>query len=322
MEHLLRLMESLLDPFSESSDVATCHTGVFFPSSFPCCLASRAVIHSLRLEPLFSPHFKHSQPPSLHGLGIQSHILSVQSHIPSIRIYQFQFGIQSHHLLQFDIQSHHIFSLTFKAISLVRHSKPLVSLAFKVTIFLQLGVQSHIPSIQSCHFLLVWDLEPHCQHLELFFFFQFNIQSCLAYFRHSESPCLVQVLRTVLLNLVIQSHLPQFRISKPFFSYQAFRATSSVQAFKATSLNEAFRVVLPSLGIWSHNFRRLEPPCSIRHSKPLGVQSHLTQFRCSKPFFKFRHSEPSVLVQAFRTTVLGVQSHFFQFRHSEPFIPI
>ena len=45
-KHLLRLMESLLDPFSGSRFVTTRHTEAFFPSSFPRSLAFKATIIS------------------------------------------------------------------------------------------------------------------------------------------------------------------------------------------------------------------------------------------------------------------------------------
>ena len=71
-------------------------------------------------------------------------------------------------------------------ISSVWHLETLVSLAFRATIFLQFSVQSRIPSIQSCHSLLVRCSESHCQHLELsfsfslafrFIFFTLDVQS-------------------------------------------------------------------------------------------------------------------------------------------------
>ena len=67
-EHLLRLMEYLLDPFSGSRVVTTRHTGTFFPSSFPRSLAFRATIIS---------SIWHSEPPSYLQFGVQGHTLSL-----------------------------------------------------------------------------------------------------------------------------------------------------------------------------------------------------------------------------------------------------
>ena len=98
--------------------------------------------------------------------------------------------------LQFGVQSRHL--------SLVRHSEPLVNLAFRATIFLQFSIQSHIPSIQSCLSLLVRCSEPHCQHLGLPFSFSL-------------------VFRVI---LTIWSHFHQF---------QAFRVMSSVWHLEPSS---------------------------------------------------------------------------------------
>ena len=139
------------------------------------------------------------------------------------------------------VQSHHIFSLIFRAISqsviqshhfrLVWRSEPhsqhlelsfsfslafrATFLAFKVFFLFQFGIQSHITSIQDCHFLLVqhsesflpfkatfinfrrsesclhFDIQSHCPtwHSMPPSSFSFGIQSCRAYsFRHLESP--------------------------------------------------------------------------------------------------------------------------------------
>lgn len=128
---------------------------------------------------------------------------------------RFQFNIQSHHLLQFGIQSYHIFILTFKVVSLVRHSESLVSLAFKATIFLQFSVQSHIYNIQSCHFLLVRCSKAYSQHLESLFSFS-------------------STFRVVFFSLGVQSHLffnLAFRVV--FFQF-GIQRHCSVQVFRAT----------------------------------------------------------------------------------------
>ena len=119
-EHLLRFMESLLDPFSGLRFVTTCHTRAFFPSSFPYSSAFKATIISSVWR---------SEPLSLCISGIQSHYLSIiWRSEPSLH----NCGIQSHH-----------------SRSSVWYSKPLVSLAFRLVHNLafraisQLGIQGH-----------------------------------------------------------------------------------------------------------------------------------------------------------------------------------
>ena len=63
-EHLLRLIESLLDPFSGSRFAMTCHTRAFFSSSFPHDLAFRAVVLIYSVV--------HSEPPYLHNLAFRA----------------------------------------------------------------------------------------------------------------------------------------------------------------------------------------------------------------------------------------------------------
>ena len=125
--------------------VATCHTGAYSPSSSPRNSVFR-VMSSVR----------HSKPSPFLVRHSELHLqFDVQGRVFSIW--------HSDPLVSLAFKCHHISS--------VWHSKPLVNLAFRATIFLQFSVQSHIPSIQSCYFLLVQLSEPHCQHLELSFSF-------------------------------------------------------------------------------------------------------------------------------------------------------
>ena len=146
-EHLLRLIESLLDHFSGSRVVATRHIEAYFSSSFPRILAFRVTIFS--------------------QFGIQSHHISLVQHLePSylkfgVQKYVFSLASRATIFLWFDIQSHHIFSLVFRVVSSIWHSDPLVSLAFRATIFLQFSIQSHhIFSLTFRAMSLVWHLEP------------------------------------------------------------------------------------------------------------------------------------------------------------------
>ena len=131
-EHLLRLMESLLDPFSGSRFVTTCHPGAFFPSSFPYSSTFKATIISLVWS---------SEPLSLLISGVQSHYLSIfWRSKPALH----NCGIQS-------LCSH----------SSVWYSKPLVSLAFRFVHSLafkaidQLGIQGHWSVWRSKSYFLI-----------------------------------------------------------------------------------------------------------------------------------------------------------------------
>ena len=132
-----------------------------------------------------------------------------------------QFGVQSLHILRFGVQSRRsqhsssFVNLELRAItSSIWHSKPLLSLAFKATIFLQFGVQSHVPSIQSCPFLLVWRSEPHCQHLGLPFSFSLAFRVILTILSHFHQ-------------FRCSESYPQFGIQTIIFFSLAFRVVSS-----------------------------------------------------------------------------------------------
>ena len=128
--------------------------------------------------------------------GVQSHVLSSTFRV-IMSFFSWAFGSTIFFFSQFGIQSHIFilvfsavvcFSLTFKAVFLVRHSKPLFSSIWHSRPYLQFGVQSCYPrtiqrskslslsqfGVQSYHPIMIghslhafWRSEPHSQHLEL-----------------------------------------------------------------------------------------------------------------------------------------------------------
>ena len=154
-------MESLLDPFSGSRFVTTCHPGAFFPSSFPYSSTFKATIISLvwRSEPLsliisgVQSHYLSifwRSKPSLHNCGIQSRCShsSVWYSKPLVSLaFRFvhslafkaigQLGIQA--IGQFGVQSHSLSAFQ----------------AFKATISPQFGVQSHLFTIVAFRVLVL-----------------------------------------------------------------------------------------------------------------------------------------------------------------------
>ena len=183
-EHLLRLIESLLDSFNGSRVVATRHIEAYFSSSFPRILAFRVTIFSqFGIQSHHISLVQHSEPSYLQ-FGVQKYVFSLASRATVF----LWFDIQSHHIfslvfrivfsvwyleplvslafratifLRFGIQSHHIFSLVFRVVSSIWHSDPLVSLAFRATIFLQFSIQSHhIFSLAFRAMSSVWHSEP------------------------------------------------------------------------------------------------------------------------------------------------------------------
>ena len=87
------------------------------------------------------PSFRHSEPHSLHSESSFIVWSSESSFIP---------GVQSHHILG------SVFRATFLAFRVLK---------FRVAFLFQFGVQSHIASIQGCHFLLV-QRQSHSYHSE------------------------------------------------------------------------------------------------------------------------------------------------------------
>ena len=171
--------------------------------------------------------FPRLEPPSLHGYGIQSHhlftVIAFRATISSqLNIQSHFFDIQSHF---FNVQSHILNIQSYQF--LVQHSKPLVSLAFRATIFLLFGIQSHIPSIQSYQFL-VWHSEPSFFSSQAFKATFSVFRATFLAFKAISFSLTFRVI--IFLQLGIQSHIPsiqsyQFLVwhSEPLFSL-TFRA--------------------------------------------------------------------------------------------------
>ena len=210
-------------------------------------------------------------------------------------------------------------------------------LAFRATIYFNLGVQSHhlfqfrcskpslsvlgvqrviSPSLGETS-LLISALRATFLAFRVVFLFQFGVQTHVAsiqgfhflLIQHSESflpfgSTFISFRRSKsCLQFGIQSHHPfQFGVQSHIFSLD----------FKVVFLVLTFRAISSILGIQCHlfQFKRLEPSFPVQEfraiSSSLGIQSHLFQF------------------QAFRaiSSSLGVQGHLFRFRRSEPSLPV
>ena len=186
----------------------------------------------------FLVQYLEPSPSSIRHLELSYLHFNIQSRIFSstFRVIG-QLGIQSHHISLVRRSKPHSQYLEL-SFSLVRHSEPYfrvviffssafrdIFLAFRVVIFFWFGVQRHIRSIQSRHFLLVLhsELSSSVQEFKDIFFSIWRLESYffslvfrgIAQFRHLDSPYSVQAFKAILFNLGIQSHLPQFRCSEP-----------------------------------------------------------------------------------------------------------
>ena len=214
--------------------------------------------------------FRHSEPPysqfgrsgllSLLSLGIQSHYLNRLAFKATISS---QSGFQSHHPIMIGhllppFWCSELHSWRSRLSFAVQHSKPSsssiccsklhISLAFRATVFLQFGVQSHVPNIQSCLSLLVQCSEPHCQHLGLPFsfslafrviltiqghFHQFQAFKAISSVWHLEPPSSSVWCSELCLHFYIQNHCPTWHLVPPsLFSFgvqsRFFPALSSI----------------------------------------------------------------------------------------------
>ena len=176
-------------------------------------------------------------------------------------------------ILVLGIQSHFHQFQAFRAISSVWNSKPLVSLvfratflAFRVVFLFQFGVQSHIASIQGCHFLLV-------QHSESFLPFRTTFIN----FRRSE-PCL---------QFGIQSHnLLQFGVQSCVFIL-AFRAIVQLGIrCHHLPLVLAFRAIVHThSGIQSHHLSLVVTFRVVMHTHSNILSHHFSSFWRLESFF-------------------------------------
>ena len=201
--------------------------------------------------------------------GIRCRFFDIQSYILSVQSCRSQFGVQSHHsFLVF--RAIIFFSLEFRTMSLVQafkamssvwHSEPLVNLvfratflAFRVVFLFQFGVQSHIASIQSCHFLLV-------QHSESFLPFRPTFIS----FRRSE-PCV---------QFGIQSHhLLQFGVQSRVFILASRSIVQLGIQCHHLPLVLVFRAVVHThSGIQSHHLPLFLASKAVVHTHSV-IQSH------------------------------------------------
>ena len=179
---------------------------------------------------------RHSKPP-LSFIGVRA--TCIQNHFLSQAFKATILGFQSHHFLR---RSKPFPSQAFRATGVQGHSshwrsEPLFSLAFKSISFI--GIQSHHFHRSSKSFPLkafkATSLQIHSSHrrLELSFHghsepFLSQVFKVIFLTRSLEPLCLVplslvQAFKAILLSLGLQSHLAQFRPSKPPLSVQAFR---------------------------------------------------------------------------------------------------
>ena len=148
-----------------------CYTMVYFPSSFSCSLAFKAVIH---------PPFTTSR------VIITFSILAFRAISPVLvfrAIISFSFGVQSHHVFSFTTFRVVFLSLTFLVTSLVGRSEPLF----------HFGVQSRVLFLSASRAIACLRFGIQSHRLSSFrrseqCFVSFGVQShCLFSFRRSES---------------------------------------------------------------------------------------------------------------------------------------
>ena len=213
----------------------------------------------------------------------------------------FQFDIPNHHVfLPFGVQSR-VFHLAFRAMSLVRHSKPLFVIDIQSHhVFLSSSVQSHCLvwrskpylqfGIQSHCFFLVQHSEPSCLSsiwsLESLYFLSFGVQSCvfiLAFRAIVQLGIWCHCLFLVLAFRVIV-HTHSSILSHHFFSLLSFKVISP-QPCHLESLLQAFILIGIAYLVFTnlhassfsspHYFVLIaSSPCSSRLPLPL----HITYF--------------------------------------------
>ena len=167
----------------------------------------------------------------------------------------FQFDIPNHHVfLPFGVQSR-VFHLAFRAMSLVRHSKPLFVIDIQHHVFLSSSVQNHC---------LVWRLEPYLQFgiQSHCFFFSSAFRAIMSFFHLEFRVTIFSFVWSLELRLHfgIQSHCSTWHSVPPSFfsfgiqshcaySFQHFESpfflSFVVQSHFSSTLS--FRVIAPSI---------------------------------------------------------------------------